>query len=290
MLHTMAAIGIIRLLAPATFVHENVEQFDDAILTQTLSDMYTLDRTVCKIVDQGWPDMRKRVLHHGTHTTKVDNIVQPLSVVSGLFDRVCDMTWRGMLTLDVRDDTVESELRWATSRNKSGNTLFTPEIEGSSPFEHALSQFEADNYQNYMDKYPDRAYMLQQTCGTHTHASGTKLQMTIISNSGIVMSAPHKRWLFPEELLIGQGFPTTDVLLAAALGDASVSVTSFNVDRATIANPLPRDYGSGNFPARRRNTVAAQAGNSMHVGMIGAAMMWHFGFCIRGDMAFMGVT
>ena len=141
------------------------------------------------------------------------------------------------------------ELSWALSRKGSPNSIFADDPT-ATPFQKALSEFEAANYLECLAKWPGRAYMLNQDAKRHpqkTAASG--MLMTIIKNAGVIMAdttkrsdgtTTEKRWIFPNEMLASQGFPTTKALLRAATKGREEPVCSFNIARESFVDPSRR--------------------------------------------------
>jgi hypothetical protein len=114
--HTMAWIGLIRLLQPATWAHENVKGFPAYILKDNLSDLYEISEALCASQEFGWPDMRERVIRCGRHRMKAPTESMPWAEVSELFHRSCEVTWQDLFCstpCDIADD-----LAWAILRKQ----------------------------------------------------------------------------------------------------------------------------------------------------------------------------
>ena len=84
---------------------------------------------------------------------------------------------------------------------------------------------------------------------------------TLIKNAGIQWSTSDSRWFVPSELLIAQGFPIRAGLVNPEQPTLNVAVSSFDV-------ALPQ--------GRSRTAVAGQAGNTMHINVAGAVLL----FCL----------
>ena len=110
--------------------------------------------------------------------------------------------------------------------------------------------------------------------------------MTLIKTVGLAWSSVHRRWMFAREMLSTQGFPTAPVLVRAAVAAAPDTpdielpvLTSFNVPRTG------QSHRGSPMPERRPTTMCSQAGNTMNVNVIGAALLYQFGFQVRCDIA-----
>ena len=106
----------------------------------------------------------------------------------------------------------------------------------------------------------------------------------MIRNVHIIMSPEHRRWLAARELLCSQGFPAFDFLIIAATaptnGGGGASSCSL-VPSAVCSFNLSRE--SRCCPPRHRTSMSGQAGDSMNVNMIGAALVQQLAFTVRLD-------
>ena len=134
----------------------------------------------------------------------------------------------------------------------------------------------------YCDLYPNEAYMLSQSAEKHPQMTRSDLLMTLIKSGGIVMSSMHRRWLFAFEKLASRGFPVFNKLLLAATNGRPQPVCSFNIPRHDCHSPIT----GVPLPARKRNAVVGQSGDTMNVNVIGSALMFQFGYVIRLDNVF----
>lgn len=289
MVHTMAWIGLIRMMQPASFTHENVARFPDRVLQETLGDLYHIEKMVLRSRDLGFPDMRVRAIRTGSHRSKVSEVIQPWHIISDFFTRVCEISWRDLLTCTPEDKEWQEELNWARSRGGASRSQLTDETEAetASVFQKALLASEADNYTVYKERWPHQCYMLGQNPSKHPQKSSGPLLMTTIKNCGLVMSMDHQRWIFAVEHLAAQGFPSTEALLRTCLDGDRVEVCSFNVDRTSRLTPQKPGKGRRRFiPERTRTAVCGQAGNTMNVCMIGSVILWQLAFCVRAGSCF----
>eukprot|EP00974_Lingulodinium_polyedra_P004991 468670-Lingulodinium_polyedra.AAC.1 len=119
------------------------------------------------------------------------------------------------------------------------------------------------NLFRYFQKFPNssRAFMLGQDADVHGQQSTETYLNTIIKNVGLLWSTRDKRWIFPSEMLLFQGFAA----------DPRVKVyrepCSFDIERQDLA-----------LPGRRRNVILQQCGNSMHVQVMGLSLLWSLGY------------
>ena len=84
--------------------------------------------------------------------------------------------------------------------------------------------------------------------------------MGLIRNMHILYDYLLKRWFTPKELLLAQVFPIGGVDLGCPF--VGLWLSSFQRER-----PAP-------WPARSRNGIIHQVGNSMNVHAIGIALLW----------------
>ena len=285
MLPTMAWVAQRRALEEPIVVHENVKQYPVAFLEYFLGDKYLVHTCLLNAKDLGWPVTRVRRITLLLHKSKIRTILRPWpDIASACCRRECMTTWRGFLCSSNQE--FQEELRWAQNRAGSLFRLDTlldapqlrmepgkPEEEtaakrklaaeldvywNKSAFTKALTFFELQNLKNYVVLYPgERVYSLGQDALTHKQmSSGTHLH-TLIKNVGMLFSWPDLRWLTPVEVLMFQGFPIPSHVKAHG------ERTSFEVPRSA------RDVGP-----RSRRAMLEQAGNSMHVNVMGVALLW----------------
>eukprot|EP00959_Pyramimonas_sp_CCMP1952_P467396 9491536-Pyramimonas_sp.AAC.1 len=94
--------------------------------------------------------------------------------------------------------------------------------------------------------------------------SGVRQMMTVIRNVDTLWSVRHKRWVMPHEMLLFQGF--------AVRFKAHGERVSFDASRP---HWLPRRTG---------RSILQQTGNSMHVHVIGLALLWSVLYVVpKGD-------
>lgn len=127
----------------------------------------------------------------------------------------------------------------------------------SENFEEALSEVEKEINEVCRAITPQNcAWPLgQDPRNDRGRVSTPVLLHTLTRNHGLVWSDQMKRWFFPSESLLAQAFPVSEGLRKPK-PDGSVAC-SFHMARP-----------------RRRNSAFAQAGNAMHVHVIGIIMLW----------------
>ena len=88
---------------------------------------------------------------------------------------------------------------------------------------------------------------------------------TLIAHSHMMWSDVHNRWLSAREVLSLQGFPVhAHHVKDLGFHESDLcKLCSFNTSRA-----------SSGMPARNRSAMVRQAGDSMHVSVVGAALLW----------------
>ncbi len=251
-------------------------------MAELLGDLYLIDVQDMSSNDLGWADKRCRHIRNLQHKKKVAHELQPWGVIASMFSRICRFSWDEYFMLPANHEELLHELnklvqREGVSRRGDGDD------DDLSAFEKALTDVEYGRYLVYKEKWPNCCYMLNQDVHTHPQRSSEHLLPTIIRNVGILFSPMHKRWLTARELLCVQGFPALNHLLAAATtGD-----TSFSLDEARPGTKLSPvcSFNVANA-TRQRSSMAGQAGDSMSVNMIGAAIVHLIAFVVRLDTEF----
>lgn len=280
MLPTMAWVAQRRALEEAIVAHENVKQYPVEFLEYFLGDKYLVQTCLVNAKNLGWPVVRVRRITLLLHKGKIRAILRPWpDIASGRCHRECRTTWRSFLCASPAE--LQEELEWAQSRpgslfhlatlsdapqlavqpgdpeeRQKGKRELAAELDvfwNKSAFTKALTYFELQNLRNYVRFYGgDRVYSLGQDALTHKQLSSTTHLHTLIKNVGMLFSWPDLRWLTPVEVLMFQGFPIPKHVKAHG------ERTSFEVPRST----------------RSRRAMLEQAGNSMHVNVMGVAVLW----------------
>ena len=93
MIRFAAWVSLRRLLQEALIGHENVVGFPLWVLTDLLGDIYDVDEVSLDPDRFGWPSRRPRVYRLLKHRHKVRRVLEPLSVWSRFFQRVCHISW-----------------------------------------------------------------------------------------------------------------------------------------------------------------------------------------------------
>ena len=272
--HTMAWVGLMRLLQPATILHENVPKFPQKLFDEMLSDLYEVapDQTYLELAssDLGWADKRIRAIRALRHRRKVVKVLEPFAAIAPMFTRICRFNWRQYWVYGMDAPEVLAELEWCLGRPSSlaANKEMVARMLGPDATEHelALSEAEAQRYMRYRESHPDRCYMVGQNPDEHPHMSDEQERLpTIIRKVHILMSHEHGRWLTPRELMCAAGFPVWPILAELSSGRPG-HVCSFTTDRD-----------------RDRGRFAQQSGDTMNVNMIAVGLIYQLGFTLRMD-------
>jgi site-specific DNA-cytosine methylase len=122
--YTMAWIGLVRLLQPATFAHENVKGFPSYILEDMLQDLYVIGEAFCASNEFGWPDMRERVIRCGRHRIKAPEETTSWDDFSKVLHHSCELNWHDLFCAspcDIKEDLLWVQLRKQNYLMKTGS-------------------------------------------------------------------------------------------------------------------------------------------------------------------------
>lgn len=250
-------------------IHENVPEFDAKFwLVTLLGHIYDVHSVVLDSADYGFCVRRERrwsVLSHRGFLTAPTISLQDFV---WLCRRHTHNSWH--MVVGAGSEEFESELNWARNRptsfykckSKSFAEL-SPEVQKlveESPYAQALTVQEMLRLQDYIKyfraKYPNITLdlmlaWLNQNFDKQPHLSVGSTANTFFSNSPVVFNvSPLKRWLFPSEHLLAQGFVAQQGLTAEGK-----SVPLF------IRSPS-------------RNQSVKQSGNAMNVYIVAMMMSW----------------
>ena len=265
----LAWTALMLLVRPVWMLCENVEQFPVQIVHDMFQHLYDVSSVVLCGTNFGKPVRRRRrytLLVLRSRAT----LSRPLSSVTDFHrPRSPDHTWHNYKCA-VRGEQL-AELRWAYGRKT--NTAVT-KLDTVSEFtrEHwhnALLPAEQERLRNYLSGHDCSKSVIsvgQDPLVSPTY-SGAQVLHCITRSCHIMWAEPWGRWLTVREMLLAQGFPTSQFALACVQhkeeSDVLTPVTSFNCSRLSKMLP-PRD----------RPDVAHQCGNSMQVEVVGACVFF----------------
>ena len=271
-------IALMRTLLIKVLIHENVTEFGDAEIRLHLADLYVILRLELSPVQFGWPSQRNRQLvvcilkvwifgvlpDHSSSSEVIMHLDIERTLQAMFFRKVgIHFTWASYLVAEPFEIALEFE--WARTRpgvrERWAQSLFNWNDPGTS-YLASLTIPERRRYDTYMQRWPqsccnvgqDPDVMAQRSCGDGTLQTLTKA-------GGIIMlprsMAPdnNPRWMCPAELFTSLGFPVK-VEAQAAAGNVSCCFSQ--------GHPAPTQ--------RSENSMRAQAGNSIHVNVMGAVV------------------
>jgi len=168
---------------------------------------------------------------------------------------MCNAHWHEFFDYATKE-AIDDAFRWAANRPSAKKRVKSHTESGS---ERCLNARELE----WLAMYRDRARLdrngavvcLEQHPTLHSSENIHKFYLqTLIKTTGLMYSLKHERWMLPVELLLAMGYPVFDDI--SQYGEWC----SFAMPR--VAGP------------RHPPMVAQQAGNTMHVGSIGVALMY----------------
>ena len=265
----LAWVAIRLLVQEATIVFENVIGFDVRNLADFFSELYFIDPADTNSVLFGWAGSRPRVYVNMEH--KLKNIAQGRFVLSRFmarFHRVVmwsctELFWLHMFREydEQRNPVVQnelvSELVWLVNKSGSAHNVAEDDIFDDEIREQHLTT-ELPILRSYRAMCQSWIWQLNQDAGkgrgmqSRQHGDYEILH-TLIHNQGLLWCdrVSPRRWLAGSELLVAMGFP-----LHPLYGASSHQGCVHSVRRP-----------------RSSRTVAAQAGNSMHVNCVGLVLL-----------------
>ena len=264
-MYLAAWLAMRRLLQEDVILHENVGKFDQQILVQALGSHYNLKRVMMSAAELGGAGARERAITICWHKSKICDTLLAWDLVAQLFNRPSTLTYQNLCVATAKE--LQDDFEWLARRKCSPlkEVEQLPDATHPTSFESALSPVEQDWLAAYRQKWPGRVYQLNQDPVKHAQKSKANgILQTIIRNSYILFMDEQRRCLTPREMLINQGFPLRSSLRDIATGGSQSC--SFDKDRV-----------------RLRPEVVHQVGNTMHVNMIGAGIMWALAFARRAD-------
>ena len=259
-------------------IMENVQRFKPALLTDLFGDMYTIDTIVVCNTTFGQVSTRVRRYSNLTLSASGLALTQPLSMMKTELQRERDPSFTMYDHAIASPGERQMELTWAALRTSSlakaqGFCTTRPlTIDHPDCFEMALNAWEAKHLATFRRLYPrDRVYCLQTNGEKRANVSQEFIMHTIVKNGHLQWADKLARWWTARETISFQGFPTTDHLLRSmqCVGEGAkpAPLSSFNVSR------LARG-----FHRRCRKDMCEQMGNSMHVAVVGAVVLWSLAF------------
>lgn len=274
MLALMTWLALRLLLQEEVVIHENVIGFPPAILVTMLGHIYHVFPLELGPNILGHPVCRARRITILVHKSSVALVANgsPWADMAILCSRRLKPTFSWRAYFLASQDELKGELQWAEGRvgcyrhlNAEEKAALPEEIRRLaelSQFTKALTISELKTWSEYMRlRGRGGVYNLNQTPGCRDMYSTGQCLNTLISNSGMVMSDAHKRWMTPYEKLLTQGFAVFPEVCPEGVR------CSFLVQREALG-----------LSPRRRNAIAFQAGNAMHTNVIGVAILWVLSF------------
>ena len=176
------------------------------------------------------------------HEINIENLVRFLCA------RNCDTTWRDFF--HASDADIAAEVAWAAQRPQSGARRLEP---GAAPTPRsALTPTEEERLSIYQASWPGCCYDLGQNPLWRKMCSDATYLHTLVKGAGLAFSVAHDRFLLAKELMEAMGFPCSPAAVIAS----------------GVASPFAE--GAPCPPTRTRASMVSQAGNAMHVVVIGA--------------------
>ena len=257
-------LGLIKELGFFCVIAENVKPFPTWMFEVYLP-MYEL--SVCLLNNTQFATPVSRGRKYSVMTLKTTaRLARPVSDLVSVFrsERGDAYTWRSLM-LASRGE-LEAELAWATSRTGAASGGRQLSCDDPSAFEATLTAHEADHLSRFHSKIRGVAYSLSQDADTRFCWGREDILQTIFCGCHMLWSDVDRRWLTGRELLACQGFPVFDRCLDGVFGidgQPRVAVCSFNSSRLKAS-----------LSSRSRPQLTSQAGNTMHVGVIGSVVLW----------------
>ena len=267
-IHLLCWIALLRDLMIPIILAENVEAWHWQYVASWLP-MYDCDSTVLRNVTHGFPVERTRrftifVLKDSYELSRP--LGGPLGIEASL-SRQMDSSHSYLDYMIAKPAELDMELLWASTRD--GCSSLSPlSTSDQHAFERSLVPYERKHLSGHRRDAPGVAYTMSQNPDRRACHSKRRILHTLTAGQHLIFVDPLNRWASARELLSFQGFPVYNEWLTALCADQPYPCCSFNFSRLSMGL-TPRD--------RRHMTV--QAGNSMHTGVVGAALVWILAFC-----------
>ena len=257
--HLFVWMGLMRMLFIPLIIAENVPGFPISSFDAFLP-MYTVHTTIFSNTDFGHCVERRRrytVLCLKTTFT----LTRPLSDIASVLGRVRSPTHTWTDYMVACDDEMRQELTWASTR-KGSNRITPLALTDHDCFVQALLPWELANFITAQRHKSGVVYTLSQNADVRTCWSSDDVLHTVIANNHMLFSDVHRRWLTARETLSLQGFPVYRQHFEY-IGAQYFPLCCFNRSRISIG-----------LPGRKRSALVRQAGDSMHVCVVGAVILW----------------
>ena len=204
---------------------------------------------------------RYTLLHLKTRVTLCRQLSHVVDVLGRT--RSPSHTWREYFC-QAPDSELSNDLAWASLRVPGQRTLPLT-LADADAFEKSLLDWEKYSLKIARSDQRNCVYTLSQNADNRRSWSRGDVMQTLIAHSHMMWSDVHNRWLSARKVLSLQGFPVhAHHFKYLGIHESDLcKLCSFNASRA-----------SSGMPARNRSAMVRQAGDSMHVSVVGAALLW----------------
>ena len=224
---TSAWVGTVRQLEHVVVQLENV--VSDALLQMIyglLSDLYHCDKTVESPEFMGFPVRRVRMFIIFRHRYKMLAAAVPMANFTRRFHKVVMFTWHSYMVENELER--KSELEWAFTRPSKKACQSVDDVW------EALTIYKQDTVKVYREQVADHeqcAFSLNQNPACFRGRSSTsRILHTVVKNFGLVWSDASRRWMYPSNALLAQGFPIyRGVGCSASAANPDFASTSFHI-------------------------------------------------------------
>jgi len=269
-------VAIVRTLLFTMVFHENVLLFGDTELRFHFEDLYLIIRLVTCPSKLGWATLRVRQIC----VMILKCWLYPVLAAAGV-DVTCDMAVERVLNLQgsfihifyrrcgfrledyyiALPSEIAEEKVWARGRPGVRERIHEEpdlkivDLNDDDSGWACLTTNEFRRAQEYRDQYPDDVCDIGQEPSKHKTVSSNGVLFTLIKGMGLIWDARRKMWMTALEVWTAQGFPiTADAVKACG------TLCQFSRGRE-----VPK--------TRTRASQVSQAGNTIHLNAIGAAIM-----------------
>ena len=269
------------LLRETWIVIENVAAWPLEIVMSVLSRYYDVSFTL--VDNESFAGMCvQRVRKYMVLTLRtLVTLTRPLTDMPSSWGRrrASNFTWQSLR--NVGPGELKSELLWSRSRRCDKSSLpplpDDPALWSRDVFASSLLDTEQERLSYFTEHHPEAAsgmcYLSQDPKFIKAVGGCDGCLQTIVTACHLCWVEEWGRWMTARELLLAQGFPVVNEVLAAVhktnpdLRDAEFSqlpaLTSSNQSRTSLR-----------LPPRNRVAMTKQAGNTMSIPVIGAVLMW----------------
>ena len=267
-IHLAIWLALMQRLCPRVILAENVRKFPIWVFQKYLP-MSDIQTAIVSNLRFGFPIERTR-RYTSLHLRTAVSLSRELCDFQSVFARDIGDShgWSDYLVASRRE--LETELIWSANRATSLSGGVVPSIDDPSCFEKTMVPWESKHLIRFREHAPaDVPFSLSQDA-SERHAWGKpKVMQTLFSGMHLIWCDQRKRWLSSRELFALQGFPTYVQFVYAMCGgaDRAHPICSFNSSRLSVG-----------LPGRDRGAVSHQAGNTMHVAVVSAAVLWVLAF------------